>query len=347
MSSWTGSSCRRASEEAPEPEVVDGDAHARVGQRVDLRGDAAAVAHHRRLRELHDEPGRVEAVAVELLEQAVGEVVALQLVQRGVDRDDRVEPLGRQAAFWAHTACRTQRPRSSMSPYSSATPMNSAGGTRPRSGSSQRTSASTKASPPPGVDDRLEVQEQLVAVDRAAQAGARGEALQRRGAVVAPGADPAAPGGLGLVHRGVGVAQERLGVVGVLREDADAHRGAEPELVALDPRRRPQRLEEALGGRLGDALDVAVDVGDQQQELVARGPRQQVPGSAPARQAPGHVEQDLVPAGWPTASLTALKSSRSTDRSATPRPERRALAIASSRCSTSSARLGRSVSASW
>jgi hypothetical protein len=50
---------------------------------VDLGRHAAAVAHDRRLRELDDEPGGVHAVAVEAIEQAVGEVVALQLVQRG------------------------------------------------------------------------------------------------------------------------------------------------------------------------------------------------------------------------------------------------------------------------
>ena len=72
---------------------------------------------------------------------------------------------------------------------------------------------------------------------------------------------------LGLVHGGVGVADQGLGVVAVLREDADPEAGADEEFLMIDGQRRGQAGEDALGRAGGELL--VVDVFDQDHEFIA------------------------------------------------------------------------------
>ena len=115
---------------------------------------------------------------------------------------------------------------STMRPFSSAIGMKSFGGTSPRVGCCQRTSASSdttrfSASETIGwyCDD------ELVVLQRAAQIGLELEPGDGRGVHLGfVDAVAALALALGPVHRGVGVAQELVGVVAVRARVGDARR---------------------------------------------------------------------------------------------------------------------------
>ena len=106
------------------------------------------------------------------------------------------------------------------------------------------------------------------------------------------------------VHRGVGVSQERLGVARVLRIQADADRGRDEELAAPQVERLLQRLAHARGHGLGDeqrrhraAGDRAgpsLEIGEQQQELVAAQARDRVGLTRAHAEALRQLDQQLV-----------------------------------------------------
>ena len=95
----------------------------------------------------------------------------LELTARDVDGQARGRACRScHVASWAHAVLRTHAPRSTIASVSSAIAMNAAGSRSPRSGCCQRTSASTDVMPPVWqVDDRLVVDDELAASDRAAQ----------------------------------------------------------------------------------------------------------------------------------------------------------------------------------
>ena len=130
-----------------------------------------------------------------------------------------------------------------MRPVYSATGMNSSGGTSPRSGSSQRTSASTPATRAGvlEVEHRLVVQDELLALDRAAQPRGDEQPLERVGRAALVERDAHALGAARLAHRRLGVAQQALGVGGVAGVDARADAGAQLEPLALDLERPARR----------------------------------------------------------------------------------------------------------
>ena len=99
-------------------------------------------------------------------------------------------------------------------------------------------------------------------------------------------------GQLGLVHRGVGVAQHvgGRGVTHAAEGDADA--GAGDDFVVANVERPAQRLEQALGQ--ADRLAVAVQVFGQHGELVATQPRHHVLGPQMLLDAPRHLDQKVV-----------------------------------------------------
>ena len=132
------------------------------------------------------------------------------------------------------------------------------------------------------VDERLVVELELVALERVAEvvlelealghAPADGgvEELVARAAVV-----------LGALHRGVGVAHERLGVVAAPVGDGDADAGADDDGSVAEHDRRGERVEQPLGD-----LDRAALAGQalaEDGELVAAEARERV---AAARAAP-------------------------------------------------------------
>ena len=143
------------------------------------------------------------------------------------------------------------------------------------------------------IHDRLEVHRQLVAFDAAAELGFEREPLQRRG--VHDRVEqliPAAAGGLGAIHRDVGVAQDVVdhGVLPLAHDDADAGGGV--ELAPLHRKRCDHRRLQPVGDRadlLGDG-----DVVDQHGELVAAEPRQHVARAHLRLQPLGERDQELV-----------------------------------------------------
>ena len=153
-------------------------------------------------------------------------------------------------------------------PVFSASAMNASGYRKPRSGCCQRTSASTPTAVSVAqVGLGLEVQDELVVVDRAAQVGDQREVLAVVGVGGAVVERVAAVGALGRVHGDVGVLEQRLGVLAVLgvERDPDARLDLDAdvlELEALGDRRAHagRRVERVLG---------AADVGEQDGELVA------------------------------------------------------------------------------
>ena len=157
------------------------------------------------------------------------------------------------------------------------------------------------------VDDRLVVDDELLGLDGATEAGRRGEALDhdRRDLAIEGDRSPGR-GALGDVHRGVGVRQEvgcGRGQLGVVHRHADA--GGHVEVVAADLERRRERIEDAvgeLGGRLGFL--------DEEHELVAAeaGQADQVGVAGAGRLDPiGHRAQEVVAGGVAEAVVDGLE----------------------------------------
>ena len=106
-----------------------------------------------------------------------------------------------------------------------------------------------------------------------------------------------APGVLGLVHGGVGVADESLGVGAgiVARREGQADAGRHVELHPVDDERRPKAVAQAVGQveGLGHAHHLAED----DHELVAADAGHEVRGPHVLVQPLGHVHQQLVAVG--------------------------------------------------
>ena len=137
-----------------------------------------------------------------------------------------------------------------------------------------------------------------------------------------------APGRLGVLHREVG-ALEQLGRVrpaGRMDGAADAHRDG--QRVAADRHRRQQVLEQHVHPR-GHRFR-PLEAGQHDRELVAAEPGDDVGAADPAPEPVGDPRRAARrPPGRPSASLTRLRWSRSTTRTATSVPSCSAAAIAS------------------
>ena len=198
-------------------------------------------------------PGAREDAGDRLRQRSVGELARREV---DVDRERRlVGASGRarccQCAVCRHAVSSTHAPIGTMSPVSSASAMNSAGGSSPRSGWFQRTSASKPMTRPVAqLDDRLVVQHELVAVERAVQVVARSAARRPRGRgrrLEHLDACPAVV--LRLVHRGVGVAEQRRPASSPSLGDRDADARGHEHLA-----RRRSRIGSAIASMqpLGD-----------------------------------------------------------------------------------------------
>ncbi|MCW2615470.1 MAG: hypothetical protein JWN08_2464 [Frankiales bacterium] len=144
------------------------------------------------------------------------------------------------------------------------------------------------------LDLRLVVHDELPGLERGAQVLLHPQPLHRGLAARGTPHDGAgATSGLRLVHRDVGVAQERLGVAAHLAGPGhdDAHAGAHDELVAGDGNRRRQRPLHPLGELDGTLL---VQLGCHDDELVTSQPRDQVAVAAGAGQARGDRAEQFV-----------------------------------------------------
>ena len=137
----------------------------------------------------------------------------------------------------------------------------------------------------------LEVQDELVVVERVTQLAQELEALGRvgvaRGGV---GLDVRARA-LGLVHRHVGVAQERRDVLAVVGLQRDADRGAELDGDAGDVEREGQGTVQARG-HLADGAAMGHD--GQDGELVAAEAGQDVVAAQQLAQARGDVDEQAI-----------------------------------------------------
>ena len=120
---------------------------------------------------------------------------------------------------------------------------------------------------------RLVQQIQLVVAQRLAQADFElhvAHDLHRQRRAVQLGVVLAAV--LGVVHRGVGVLEQRAAIVAVLREQRDADAGGDEDLVALDEERPAHRFLDPV--RHVERMLDPLQVGDQDRELVATQARQ-------------------------------------------------------------------------
>ncbi len=99
---------------------------------------------------------------------------------------------------------------------------------------------------------------------------------------------------LAAVHRGVGVAQQRLGPCARRTGQRDADARAHARLVAVGDERFVERLHDPL--RDGHRLVLADDVLAEHDELVAADPRRGVTGAQDAAQAPRDADQQPVAA---------------------------------------------------
>ena len=125
--------------------------------------------------------------------------------------------------------------------------------------------------------DRLVVQLELAALDPAPQPRGQLEPRDRVDRAVAVDGDPAACR-LRLVHGGVRVLAQRLGRLGVVREQADADGGVDQQLGRAELERRVHRVGDPLPDRLGRLAPRRRQVADQDQELVAALAHHQVAG---------------------------------------------------------------------
>ena len=194
-----------------------------------------------------------------------------------------------------------------MRPVSSASGTNSIGGTRPALGvlpADQRLEADQRAVVE--VDHRLVVHAQLAALDGAVQRVAGAQVVDR--AVVLARVEQlgaVAAEVLGPVHRGVGVAQQRLGRVGRAARQRDADAGGHEHLAFHERDRSRDRLGQPFGHQLGGLL--AGDVVAQDGELVAAEAGDDV-GRAHGRAQPvGHRDQQAVAGGVAEAVVHHLE----------------------------------------
>ena len=97
---------------------------------------------------------------------------------------------------------------------------------------------------------------------------------------------------LGAVEGEVGVLEQRVRVLPVLREQGDADAGGDMHLVAVELERGGERAQDL--GRQGRGVGGLRELGLHQRELVAAEPGQGVAGADRARDPAGHRAQQLV-----------------------------------------------------
>ena len=170
-----------------------------------------------------------------------------------------------------------------MRPDCSATGMNWLGQDEPFSGVLPANQRFDPADLPVGqVDDRLEVQDQLAAAQRPSEVDLGAQSgdgpiphgvVEEHGFVAATFLRP--------VHRGVGIAQKRLGVGGERRRDGDADADRRLQLGAAEVDGTPDLDADALGDLPG--IVGVVQTVEQHGELVTAEARDGVAGSQQAR----------------------------------------------------------------
>ena len=138
---------------------------------------------------------------------------------------------------------------------------------------------------------------------------------------------------LGAVHRGVGVADERVGVVVRARGGRDPDAGADLRGLATDVDRRRERVEDALG----QLVELPRSETCWRRTTNSSPPKRATTSWARTalRSRAAALTSSTSPRSWPRTSLTSLKPSRSTNISATvpvrwPWPSRASASISDS-----------------
>src|SRR3954451_3421787 len=131
---------------------------------------------------------------------------------------------------------------------------------------------------------------------------------------------------LGAVHRAVGASEQRLDVVAIAGEDADADRRRGEQLVTFDADRVRERLPVfratlAIASLLDVSMSRIVNSSSPSREIVSEARTQLCRRAATS-------DSSASPSECPRLSLTSLKWSRSRYITATPRRFRCAWAIA-------------------
>ena len=115
-----------------------------------------------------------------------------------------------------------------------------------------------------------------------------------------------APLGLRLVHRRVGAAEQRLGIVAVAREQADSQRRRHAQRVTGDLVRPRQPVEQSIRRR-GRVLDTR-GIGQDEHELVAADARHGVAGAQRLGESPRDCLQQLVADRVPERVVDGLEA---------------------------------------
>jgi hypothetical protein len=156
---------------------------------------------------------------------------------------------------------------------------------------------------------RLEVQEELVPLERAPQIGVHLGALQLvlvhfRGVelIVVP------TEGLGPQHRGVGMLHEGVGVIGVRGEHRDPDARGDEDLTGVQLKRHRQGIDDLL--RDPGRILLGIQFGEHDCEFVAAQPPHRVLAPDARGDALGDLLQEFV-AGFVPVSLISLNRSRS------------------------------------
>ena len=156
-------------------------------------------------------------------------------------------------------------------------------------------------------DDRLVVDLELAALDRPPQVGLEPQPLHdARVHRLIEDDVPLLAQRLGPIHRRVGVAEQVLGPLPVLRSQRDPDAPGREDLVSPQVERGLQVVANPLGHqhRIADVADV---VGEDR-ELVAPEPRERVAPAHPLLEPPADRDQELIAGGMPQTVIDHLEA---------------------------------------
>src|SRR5690554_3490924 len=111
---------------------------------------------------------------------------------------------------------------------------------------------------------------------------------------------------LNLVHRHIRLLQHSRRRIQILGQEADADTGGDVQLVAADPVRLADLVENAISDQLG--LPFGFQVRQQQDEFIAAETRQGIGGADRAVEAAGHVDKNLITDTVPEGIVDGLET---------------------------------------
>ena len=275
-------------------EVVDGNGHAQAGQALEHRQAGLGVTHGRRFGHFQRQAGRRHVVPGERAAHRLDQAGMRELQRRDVHGDSpvalaRVDPFAHLAAGFVDDPVADRQDQAGLF----------------RRGNEQvRADQAARGVVPAqqrlGADDRagrrfifgLVVQHELAALLRQPQVVQQLDlfvrvGVHRRLEEAVAGAAQA----LGVIHGGVGVGQQRVGVLAVVGIDGDAHAGCHQHFVAVDRHGPRDGVDQAVGhaGGVGRFAHFAQD-----DEFVAAQSRNGVLGAQSLADALRQVDEQRV-----------------------------------------------------